>query len=261
MFHNAIRYHPAIRSVINYPLEAPLVNNYRRVIWLENAVEFNNTDHIADCFLAAAGYDPSQIPDDQKRPEYHMPKVPVDVVPRGTKQRIGIQCKASARCRTSTQTGAYIAALQKEGYEVVLFGRHGEITCDVAGVINLAEKDLALHETGRWMQTCTAFLAPDSGLLHMANALRVPSVGLFSVIEAKLRMGYAPFCIAVQARAPCAPCHWHGRGGAFPPHCPTASKGVCGPLEAIKPELVVQAIRQVIENKRAWKKQIEGGIV
>jgi ADP-heptose:LPS heptosyltransferase len=261
-FADAIRFHPKIGRVLPYPLEREQAEKYARIISLENAVEFNATDHMADAFLNAAGIDSKTIGDFYKRPEYHMPKRKTTVSPKtGGKLRIGIQAKASARCRTSTRIGDYAYELIKLGYEVYLFGSYKEATCEIEGVVNMCEEDLKLHETAQWMKSCDAMVTMDSGLMHIAGALQIPTIALFSVINADLRVRYTPFTIGIQSRAPCAPCAWHGRGGSFPPHCPSAIKNRCQVLDAISFELVHDSILKVIDAKRKYNKKSVEGIV
>jgi ADP-heptose:LPS heptosyltransferase len=252
MFAEAIRFHPRIRSVKPYPFDIEEARKYSQIITLENAVEFNRTDHMADAFLIAGGIDPATVKD--KSPAYYPPKVKVETTPRGKKPRVGIQDRSSAPCRTSSKIGDYCAAFLKAGWEVYLFGGPGKSECDIEGVVNMTG-NLELHETAAWMQTCDAMLTQDSGLLHLAAALRIPTVALFSVIDADLRVRYSPYVIGINAKSGCAPCFWHGRGGPFPPQCPTAHKGVCGPLDGIPFPLIMNCVEKVTTAKKQANKR------
>jgi ADP-heptose:LPS heptosyltransferase len=252
MFTAAIQHHPLIRKVQLYPLNIEDAKTYRRIVWLENAVEFNKTDHMADAFLISAGIDPATVKD--KSPAYYPKPGKVETTPRGKKPRIGIQDRSSAPCRSSSKIGDYCIAFLKAGWEVYIFGGPGKSECEIPEVVNMTG-DLELHETAAWMQTCDAMLTQDSGLMHLAAALRIPTVALFSVIEADLRVRYSPYVIGINAKSSCAPCFWHGRGGPFPPQCPTAHKGVCGPLDGIPFPLIMECVERVTTAKKQTAKR------
>ena len=56
---------------------------------------------------------------------------------------------------------------------------------------------------------CAAFLANDSGPMHLARALRVPTVAVFGSTDPGMFAwdGHA----ALSVELPCAPCSFHGR--------------------------------------------------
>lgn len=53
---------------------------------------------------------------------------------------------------------------------------------------------------------CDLLIGPDSGLIHAAGALRVPSLGLFGPFHSDVRVRYMPEANVIQSDLKCAPC-------------------------------------------------------
>jgi heptosyltransferase-2 len=73
--------------------------------------------------------------------------------------------------------------LEAKGYKIVLFGGEEEVQiCDeikstLSNVINLSNK--SLFQVGADMKMCKVIYTNDSGLMHLASALKVPVVAFF----------------------------------------------------------------------------------
>ncbi len=79
--------------------------------------------------------------------------------------------------------------------------------------INIGEP---LRETMSLIAGCAVFLSSDSGLMHVADALGVPTIGLFGPTHPSL--GFAPAgprSRAFHAGSWCSPCHRHGSAPCF----------------------------------------------
>lgn len=244
---------PYIRKVVPYPLKLDDALKYKTIHWLEDSVEEEKELHMADAFLKACGFDPEDYGPGQKQPRIYLsPKTKRP--PKGKKPRVGFQLKASAKCRTPTipLMAKVLEMYIRSGWEIWLFGAPGEITLDEPGIVNTTqwEKPLSILDSANWMRTCDLFIAPDSGLLHVAAALKIPSVGLYGPFPADLRVRYSPYNVSVEAKAPCSPCFWHSRGAHFPPGCPSAKKNECLVLGAIRPETVIKAGEAAMAKKR-----------
>lgn len=109
---------------------------------------------------------------------------------------------------------------------VKVFGMHRDET-GVSGFIRneLSKIDsvtsethigLPLREAMIRISSCDAFLSSDSGLMHVADALGVPTFGLFGPTHPAL--GFAPAgekSRAFHAGTWCSPCHRHGSAPCF----------------------------------------------
>ncbi len=56
------------------------------------------------------------------------------------------------------------------------------------------------------LSLCDAFVGPDSGVMHLAGFLQIPSVVLFGPIPSEYRIGYYPKTIGLSAEVDCSPC-------------------------------------------------------
>jgi ADP-heptose:LPS heptosyltransferase len=125
------------------------------------------------------------------------------------------------------------SALAGQGRHVVLVGdRHDrEFAAPIAQALGAACTDVTgatpVMETAAWLERCRAFVGNDSGLMHLAEALGVPVVGLFGPTVREF--GYYPALQdsrTVERELPCRPC---SRNGARP--CPREHR-VCMDFDA-----------------------------
>lgn len=101
-----------------------------------------------------------------------------------------------------------------QGWQVAVTGSHDEAplaalvrerapgAVDLTGVVSLAA-------LGGFLRRCTAFVANDSGPMHLARALGVPTLALFGSTPP----GQFDFTghSLLFAGVPCSPCHYYGR--------------------------------------------------
>ena len=57
------------------------------------------------------------------------------------------------------------------------------------------------------MTECSHFIANDSGVMNIANALGIPLLAVFGPTDAKTLLPLRPTTAAVALEKPCAPCH------------------------------------------------------
>jgi ADP-heptose:LPS heptosyltransferase len=245
---------PFIDELLPYPVSVEKAITYDGWIWLENVVEKgedSKTLHSVDCVAKFIGL---ELPEDCDKLQAYVvtPMERADVqeaYPRipGVR-RLCIQPKASAACRTYNKTGQVIAEFLKKGWEVFLLGREGEFKTEPKPGLRTITDGWSFRHRAALVETCDCLLAPDSSLLHVAGALKVPAVGLYSVFPWQLRTKYAPTTRALTRLEgfPCAPCHHHATPTkAFPDHCPTKAKGYCGVMDAITVEQIVKTIEEI----------------
>ncbi len=119
---------------------------------------------------------------------------------------------------------------------VLLF--HGE-TIQGFDIPNIIKVDShPLRRSIALVQRCRCFIAPDSGLLHAAAALHVPTVALFGPTCGKVFTRHYPHVRMLDARErfPCVPC-WRNQGIV----CAVSGKveSVC--MERLSPDAVLAA--------------------
>ncbi len=166
------------------------------------------------------------------------------------RKRLAMQVQASARCRTypATQLRDVMQLMIRDGWEVYLMGAPGEFDCKEVGHLHdLRVKAPGFRESAAFLETCDAFVGPDSGFLHAAGALGVPSVGLFGAFQWPTRTAYYKNTFAIQGMGECSPC-FHSPTKLqpmFPAGKPCSYSGKCEVLAEISAERVVAKIHQV----------------
>jgi ADP-heptose:LPS heptosyltransferase len=110
-----------------------------------------------------------------------------------------------------------------------------------ARVLNLAGR-LDLAQTAALLAGAQAVVAPDTGILHLAAALDVPTVGLFAATDSMLIGQRAPSALQfqIQKGLTCDPCQ-HKRCPHFPALC----------MAQISVDEVLAALRQLLREARA----------
>jgi heptosyltransferase-2 len=136
--------------------------------------------------------------------------------------------------------------LESAGYRIVLFGGVEEVvTCDeiennLEKVLNLC--NTSLLQLGADMKMCKAIYTNDSGLMHLASAVKVPVISFFgSTVK---EFGFFPYnarsLVLENKTLSCRPCTHIGRKS-----CP---KNHFNCMNQITPEEAFQSLNQVIEQ-------------
>ncbi len=241
-------------EVVPYPVPLNVVNTFDSVFCAEQRIHRNPGIHPTDLYAEALSL---EVQD--KRPRYKISVEELEFaqkeLPRGSRPRIGMHVRATALCRTYPhQVPLLEELLSKRKYEVVLFGAHGEAQADDSeelGLVNLCNRKLTFRQSAAILASCHGFIAPDSGLLHVAGAIGVPTVALFGPFSWKERTIYYPSVHALQGHAPCAPCHHHKRAGReWPSGGPCESTGYCVALADITPKRVVAKLEDMLAPSR-----------
>lgn len=112
-----------------------------------------------------------------------------------------------------------------------------------------AVNGLRVSEVMAVISKMTAVVSPDTGLLHMAGALKVPVIGLFGPTDQAMRMKmYLGSAIDSRSMMPCAPC-WYDYGCLNDKN----SEGHFKCLKKIQEDVVVEETRRWVEWSRQHK--------
>lgn len=176
--------------------------------------------------------------------------------PRTSRPRIGVQLVSSSPTRNYHKSlmSEVMTGLYDKGFEILLFSAPGSLPLDA---IPEAKRDLIINTTvnggltfrelAALASTCDCLFTPDSSLMHIAGALDIPCVAIFGSTHWKMRTADYSTVVAIQSNMGCpiAPCWHHPRGHLiFPVGQQCASKGYCGPLNAISPDTIIQKIQK-----------------
>jgi hypothetical protein len=231
---------------VPYPVPSVVAATFGTLFFSERRIQSAPTRHPTDIFAEALGL---VLAD--KRPRYHVTedeaKEAARRFPKTARPRIGFHVRSTALCRTYPRQVALLDALVSAGrYQVVLFGAPGEARADDSpdrGLVNLCNHKLTIRQSAAVLATCDAFICPDSGLLHIAGALGIPTVALFGSFPAKARARYYPSVRALTGHAPCAPCNHHVRADRqWPAGQPCEREGRCVALAKIEPAAILAAL-------------------
>jgi heptosyltransferase-2 len=140
--------------------------------------------------------------------------------------------------------------------EFVIFGGPDDISlagaikeASQADCLNYAGK-LSLRDLPQALAACDVFITNDSGPMHIAVALGVPTVALFCATTPGL--GFYPYssnAIVLQKDLPCRPCASHGGR-----RCPLGTEDC---IRLIRPEHVARAVERLWQ-RRAQKTAAQG---
>jgi hypothetical protein len=117
------------------------------------------------------------------------------------------------------------------------------------GRIGVSKRELVrLKEVAGILATCDLFVGNDSGPMHLAAALRVPTVGIFGPGRGRTTGPVGPpnRVAVIERDYPCAPCRQD-----FFRECPPAPSGKPFCLEEIKVDEVAQVALSLMASGRA----------
>lgn len=154
--------------------------------------------------------------------------------------------------------GLYRFLVEDLGAGILLFCGPGEIRVvrDLAGraadlsAVEIVQ-NLHLRRAAALLMHCTLYVGNDSGLMHLAAAVRTPVVALFGPTSPRL---YLPRWVPSRAVASPAPCPYRPQRAFGHPRCALANRCLIGDpcIETIELQEVCDAVRD------AWD---EAGIV
>lgn len=137
--------------------------------------------------------------------------------------------------------------LSESNQRILVFGGKRDLFCDdlVKGlpeqrVINLRGKT-SLAESAYWLSRCSVVVANDTGLMHLADALGVPTVVIFGPTSGELGcLPYHPLSVNLEPVLWCRPCSKNGEAPCI------RGKRLC--LDSIQVDDVLSALRKFGEE-------------
>lgn len=263
--YHAVISHPALDTLklIDYPVLCDVGKTYDTVVPLEDVIESDHETPAIQVFGRALGVD---LPADTQ-PLFRVPSdgllaaQQVYAKPPGM-TFLGIGLRAGHAARTYPfpflQQIARMLVDRDPNTVVFLFGEGRFVTPDgqeIEGIDNerivwLPGNEPSLRESLALLGIMDGFIGPDSGLLHAAGALSIPSVGLFGPFSWQQRLPEGSSIYGLNGYAPCAPCHHLARLSAFPAGEKCAATGFCHALAALTPDRVVGALKKQLRELR-----------
>jgi lipopolysaccharide heptosyltransferase II len=147
--------------------------------------------------------------------------------------------------RLCRRLDARIAVLAGPGEETLTLEVTGGLT---AGSFLVCGPDGGIRQTAAIIERCALFVGSDSGPMHIAAALGVPTVGIFGpgLPRNTAPLGRSGAVVVVSREYPCAPCRQ-----AFFTECPPAPSGKPFCLEEIGVDEIERAALGLLDRARA----------
>jgi len=175
--------------------------------------------------------------------EKELKKLGLFPVPGDNRALVGVVLGASVKSRTYSRIGDVIKKLRDEGHKVIVLdkrSRGGKFTYSIRQVASL-------------INYCDVIVSPDSGLLHVAGALKRRIVGLFGHTEGKVFTETYEKASYIQGVCPYGeePCYWELSCLPGEDYHSKADISSVGCLESIHPQQVVGEVeRQLLSAKK-----------
>lgn len=196
-------------NMIKYPAEADAVERYDHFLPLEedaadpDYLRLGSIDFRAKQLHQPSGLGPASFRiDDATREKMRLPASALI--------RVGMQVRGLSPIRTypSDLLAEVLRGLVRHGYEVHLLGGPGDCAAPAAPplLFNDCGKTASFAETVALVEQMEGMICPDSYLMHLAGALAIPTVAIFSTIPPHLRVSAYPSVSALAPDTACAPC-------------------------------------------------------
>ncbi len=146
-----------------------------------------------------------------------------------------------------------VRALLKKDVAVLLFGASKEIKYDLPHappmLFNLVDKTPKVESLAAILAQLDAIICPDTLFMHIAGALRVPALAIFTCTHISAAGGY-PTVRLVTADVPCRPC------GAVADTCPIGHRTCVVPRHAdLDPKRLADAVMDLLRARRTPGRQ------
>lgn len=278
-YHPALPYGPLAGPI--YYDHLPLYNFHWFVDQATEHDEEPDQSDVYDCLFRQMGMDPANVPAKYKRPSMalveqdfrdllgidilvnHQKSIDLRIVPYIVLAPLALSSLRIAPYRLWLELAA---ALADEGKAVVFVGRAAENAQIPSGgmaygdfvkeleklaqgrpIINLLNQT-TVRPTAALIGRARAFVGLDSGLLYVAQALRVPAVSLWGALPPHVRLKhdepYLRSAIWNRQTCPASPCFsWRG----FPVNkCPDGqAQRTCAPLASVLPQQILEALGRI----------------
>lgn len=256
MYNGILKGNPNFHEILHIPISLKEWNEYHYHLIFENLIENNRlaTQYNAyDLFLAKMGFNPKDVPPENKLPEISILEEEKDKVKKllpnlqSPRKKVGIQVEASSPIRKYPpfKLVDVCKELFSRGYQVYLFGSSAQRNTieSLAKMTKTIKVIYPLREAITIASFMDFFIAPDSLFVHVAGAFRIPLIGLYGPFHSNLRMKYFINSIGINSKVPCSPCFKHG----FHP-CEKGNPSPCFSL--ITPEVIIKAFDKLEESSK-----------
>lgn len=184
--------------------------------WLRS--QNSNYQNIYDLNLAWANIDPATVPEALKRPRLYISneerKQGRDMWnATGKFPKIAVQLGASSLTRTYYYAEELVADIRKANPEAIIAVYQPETISWIFRYSPVSHKKISIDGPDSWRKTAAIIanadicLCADTGMSHVAEALDVPSVNIYTTVPAWTRTKYYKYSRSIQPKdVNCHPC-------------------------------------------------------
>lgn len=272
---------PYIRRVLPWMVPEETLHHYDAVCSFEDLLgrEDEKTDHLAELFAKRCYVEPlvpgPEIPgtckcepgeyecdwvwgQGEENTVFLPPKrslwIPIQVAAHGYSrswpiENVIVLAMMLAQCEKYNITPLLIgSAAQSPHWAIPVHNWRHELPDPPQGIFNLCGYFATMRQLGIFLLHCDLLVAPDSGPLHLAGVLGVPSIGLYGPHTYETRGKYFPQQKMMQGREhndPRCPCHCHTdqQDGTIP-----CGQNFCKLMSIITPEHVYRMIVEALDE-------------
>lgn len=156
--------------------------------------------------------------------------------------KIGLQLRSSSFVRSwlPEYNKQLAKSLGDLGYKVILFAADTTWKFTGKNIVWVRPQLSSMADMVALCRELDLMIAPDSSFIHIAQALNIPLIGLYSAFPSEYRMLFSETCQAIESNGACKhkPCFYHRA---------ECNMGVPAPcMEAITPEIVLNKAKEIL---------------
>ncbi len=236
-------------NIMSYPPAASELKHYSYYMSLEDVDHhaadpaMNNTQIFGSCL---------RTPEATEAVKLKLPSTLLEEwdIGKADQHRVGIALTKSVHMKAYPVELALelVEALLKNDVAVLLFGASHEIGRDLPHappmLFNLVDKTPDIQALAAIFSQLDAVVCPDTMFMHLAGALRVPTLTVFTCTHVSAAGGYPTVRLAT-ADVPCRPC------GAVAHTCPIGHSACIVPRHAdLDPKRLADAVMDLLRARR-----------
>lgn len=190
-------------NIIENNNTSPVNKSDTKSIWMRS--RNSNWVNWYDIHLAWANIDPSSVKDEDKRPIFSVK--PEEMEPfhrlKGNRKLIVIQTSASSLSRTWYQARKLPKMIQEKYPDAIILGWEAEhntwVMLKDGRVTKAAPKEgtSPLRFSMAMVGACDLFIGADTGFTHVAEALKVPHIAIYSTVPGWTRNKYYKYQVEI----------------------------------------------------------------
>lgn len=193
--HSILKMIPGITNVINIPIIESEFESYDYHFHVSTLLEMDNqSTNVYDLYLNALNQNSKKTDEKYKKPYIKEQFIRKELVKNNI---IGIHPFANNAIRALEMNliNSLINGLIDNGYKIIMFSSEEEMeiaktVIKQPQIIWAIEKHKLMEQTAKLLLTCEKIIAVDSVIVHLAQAMNIPTVALYGPFPSESRLKY-----------------------------------------------------------------------